>query len=120
MTLLSVGMMTINVSCNDYLDREPESAISPENYFKTEDQVKAYVDYIYSSVIISHSNAGTGYGIFGIDKGTDNQIDGAESKYVTGEWKVPNTDTNWNFKNIYYINLLLSGNRKNQKLKKGE
>jgi hypothetical protein len=108
MTLLSVGMMTINVSCNDYLDREPESAISPENYFKTEDQVKAYVDYIYSSVIISHSNAGTGYGIFGIDKGTDNQIDGAESKYVTGEWKVPNTDTNWNFKNIYYINYFFS------------
>ena len=52
-----------------------------------------------------HSASGT-YGIFGEDKGTDNQIEvNANDRYTQDRWKVPHSESdNWKFERIYRIN----------------
>lgn len=41
-SLIGLGASTL-ASCNDFLDREPITNVTPEAYFTTVDQVGAYV-----------------------------------------------------------------------------
>ncbi len=41
------------VSCNDYLDKEPLSSVSPELYFNMESHLQAYTDARYADVLPS-------------------------------------------------------------------
>lgn len=95
-------------SCEDFLDREPMSTISPETYYSTAAQLEANLNDEYPNVLPSHSN--WSYGLFGEDKGTDNQIEvTANDRYTTDRWKVPHSETdNWKFERIYRINFFLS------------
>lgn len=110
---LLIGMVIIGgflSSCDDFLDRTPQSSLSPETYFTNSAQLKAYADKMYPEILISHSNAGNSYGIYGINNGTDDQT-GAEAndRYTDGLWKVPNSETSdWNFQWIYHTNFFLS------------
>lgn len=45
-------------SCEDYLDREPISTVSPEIYFTEVSQIQSYADNLYTSILPSH---GTGW-----------------------------------------------------------
>ena len=36
---LSVGLIALFASCNDFLDMEPMSQITPENYYQTVSQI---------------------------------------------------------------------------------
>lgn len=104
------AVVTGLVSCDDFLDRTPQSNLSPETYFTNSSQLKAYADRMYPDILPSHSNSGNNYGIYGIDAGTDNQT-GAEASniYADGLWKVPNTESNdWKFDWIYHTNFFLS------------
>lgn len=51
-SLIGMGglMMT---SCNDFLEREPISSVTPEAYFTTADQVGAYVINYYPSMLVN-------------------------------------------------------------------
>lgn len=107
---LYIGLMSLVLcagftSCDDFLDKEPESVISPEVYFTDASQLQAYADGLYTSILPSHRYNNT-YGIFGEDKGTDNQIGvTAENRYTQDLWKVPNTESSdWNFELIYRLN----------------
>lgn len=95
-------------SCEDFLDREPMSTISPETYYSTAAQLEANLNDEYPNVLPSHNN--WSYGLFGEDKGTDNQIEvTANDRYTTDRWKVPHSETdNWKFERIYRINFFLS------------
>ena len=46
-SLIGLGASTL-ASCNDFLDREPITSVTPEAYFTTVDQVGAYVINYYS------------------------------------------------------------------------
>ncbi len=107
--LLSLGLSLSFTSCDSFLDREPQSTVSPQRYFNSSTQLKAYCDEIYTSILPSHVTNNT-YGIFGEDGGTDNQISRvANVRYSQDLWKVPNSEsTNWNFSNIYKLNYFLS------------
>ena len=39
--LMVLAMGGAMVSCNDLLDQEPQSSITPESYYKAEDQIQA-------------------------------------------------------------------------------
>lgn len=95
-------------SCEDFLDREPMSTISPETYYSTAAQLEANLNDEYPNVLPSHNN--WSYGLFGEDKGTDNQIEvTANDRYTADRWKVPHSETdNWKFERIYRINFFLS------------
>ena len=69
---LSVGLIALFASCNDFLDMEPMSQITPENYYQTVSQVEEFTNQLDTDVLVTHgSNSST----FEIDKNTDNQPD---------------------------------------------
>lgn len=94
-------------ACNDLLDQEPMSEISPEYYLNEETQLEAYVNGMYINILPYH--ASWNYGTFQTDQHTDNQAYmTVSSKYVPGEWKVSQNDgSNWYFGNIYNCNYFL-------------
>lgn len=96
-------------SCEDFLDREPLSQISPEIYFTDATQLERYVDGLYADILPSHGGKWS-YGIYGEDEDTDNQAGTtAHNRYADGLWKVPNSDdSDWNFEWIYRCNYFLS------------
>jgi len=95
-------------SCEDYLNREPMSTISPETYFSTAAQLEANLNDEYPNVLPSYGK--WGYGVFGEDNNTDNQIGvTAHERYTPDLWKVPHSEgSNWKFERIYRINFFLS------------
>lgn len=98
-----LGIILIGfTACNDFLDVQPESSITPNAYFTAEADLAAYSINLYNFTSI---NPGT-YGIstFGYDNGTDNQAQvGYSSRWVPGEWKVGSSTSDgdrnaaWNF-----------------------
>lgn len=103
--VLALSLGSVLVSCDDLLDQEPPSYLTPESYFKTEDQVMACANSFYNQ-LPSH---GYGYGLYSSDVNTDNQAgSGSDSKYLDGQWKVGLTNGNWNFSTIRAINYKLN------------
>lgn len=92
-------------SCNDFLDQEPKSNVTPESYYKAEDQVMACANSLYGN-LPSH---GYGYGLYSSDVNTDNQANrGSDGKYLDGQWKVGMTNGNWSWGTIRDINYKLN------------
>ncbi|MDO4781719.1 MAG: RagB/SusD family nutrient uptake outer membrane protein [Capnocytophaga felis] len=80
--ILSAGI----ISCNDFLEREPLSDISPNQFFTTEADLASYTIACYNFP----THAGWGAGTFVIDNGTDNQAGvNPSSRWKKGEWRVP-------------------------------
>lgn len=100
-------------ACNDFLDQEPMSSISPEVYFTSETQLAAYANKLYPDILPSHDN--WGYGMYGKDADTDNQADmDFHNRYVPGEWKTRQSEQDakgneaWYFEKIYSCNYFLN------------
>lgn len=102
------------MSCNDFLDREPMSNVSPEQYFSNASQLANYTNELYPYILPSHTptdlNRQYSYGIFGDDNNTDNQTGvSAADRYTSDRWKVEQKDDkNWKFELIYHCNYFLS------------
>ena len=95
-------------SCDDFLDKEPMSTMPPETYYTKAAQLEADLNKEYPNILPSYGS--WCYGIFGEDKGTDNQIEvNADDRYTLDRFKVPHSETdNWKFENIYRVNFFLS------------
>lgn len=106
-TALAVMIMSGTfISCDDFLDKEPPSYIVPEDYYRSEDQVQACVNALYTDVLPSH---GGSYGTFQTDGHTDNQaFTGASTRYASGQWKVGIDNGNWSWGTIRNINYQLN------------
>ena len=118
------GMAMAGTSCNDFLDTEPQSTVSPETYFNTADQLGAYVINYYSSYgtnwnadddsyggqLPSHGEGSQNYtSMLHDDTGTDNEISGdpGDRFYSGGAFQVPSDGGKWNFGNINSLNFFL-------------
>lgn len=103
-TCIAMGGTGLFASCDEFLDREPLSEVTPEAYFTTSDHFAAYSIAKYNSWFSSHS--GYGMGIGNGDGGTDNAVSGNynSNRYEKGAWKVPNTGGGWSFTDIRYCN----------------
>ena len=93
--LLFGGTLLTTTSCNDLLDLEPVSQITPESFYKTADQLGAYMINYYGELQNPFSDAmfhGGGYndGIARSDGNTDIQVvDGGSMKlFVPDKWEV--------------------------------
>lgn len=115
--LLGISLFAL-AACNDFLDEEPLSDVSPEQYLQTEDQLKSYVDNYYADysdyngnsddkggMLPSHYGSTNGSPYYD-DNATDNQY-GTNSRYLKDTWTVGQTDGKWNFSNIYALNYFL-------------
>lgn len=111
-TLLIVSASLLS-GCNDWLDKQPLSSVTPEQYFDTEAAVLSFVDGRYTDFLPSHGGwsgtTGWNYGRFAADATSDNQISagGPGSKFL-GLWLVPQTGGGYDFSNIYKCNWFFS------------
>lgn len=98
------GMFT---ACDDFLDKQPPSQLVPGDYYRTEDQLQSSANAFYTDILPSHRG---GYGIFGIDQYTDNQVnaESPDGKYADGQWKVGMTNGNWSWGLVRDINYQLN------------
>ncbi|MGK9120705.1 RagB/SusD family nutrient uptake outer membrane protein [Olivibacter jilunii] len=96
----------IFTSCKKFLDQEPLSDITPENYLTEESQLGAYAVGRYLDILPSHGN--WSFGTFGVDGNTDNMATPTlDNRYIPGQWRVDATGGDWNFSNIYQMNYFL-------------
>ncbi|QNE41957.1 RagB/SusD family nutrient uptake outer membrane protein (plasmid) [Hymenobacter sp. NBH84] len=91
--------------CNEFLDREPLSSVTPSNYFTGEADLAAFTVARYG-MFPTHS--GFNVGTFGNDNHTDNQAASTyATRWVPGEWRVPQSGGSWDFGNIRQMNYYL-------------
>jgi len=43
------------MSCQDFLEKEPPSYLTPEGYYTSDDQVQAVVNKLYTDILPSHN-----------------------------------------------------------------
>ncbi|MDR2968639.1 MAG: RagB/SusD family nutrient uptake outer membrane protein [Tannerellaceae bacterium] len=92
-------------ACNDYLDREPLTMVTPENYLTEETQLASYSNNLYATILPSHSGR---FGTFGLDQHTDHMAyEEYDNRYVPGQWKVGQSGGSWNFDMIYSCNYFI-------------
>lgn len=102
--LLFIGSL---LGCDDFLDREPISQITPETYLNEESQLGAYAIGLYPDVLPSHGDGS--FGTFGLDVHTDNMASKAyNDRFVPGQWKVDQNGGSWSFEVIYRCNYFLT------------
>ena len=92
--LLAMGMS----ACNKFMDREPLAKISPENFFKTEKDLKLYINSMYTMV----PDAETIY-----NEDMDNVVKSSVSEFLTGKRQIPVTGGGWSWSELRKINYFL-------------
>ncbi len=105
--LLSMAVCGSLASCDDFLDREPQSNVSPEQFFADASQLQAYADDIYPKIL--PGSGGNSYGFYANDAGTDNQVGlTPPNRYTPTDWKVSQDGGDWSFETIYRINFFFA------------
>ena len=95
--------LTALTACNDFLDREPESSVTPASYFSSVEDLAAYSINRYASNFTAISPGSYGIGPFAYDNATDNQAaTGYSTRWVPGEWQTGSGS--WDFTEIRNCN----------------
>ena len=102
--IFSAAIMTMLLSsCNDFLDREPQSQIIPEVYLNNEKHLEAYTANMYTS-LLNHNSFGYA-SMLCADAGTDDKVNRDDVPlYKPGELRVPEKEGSWNFEKIRACN----------------
>lgn len=99
--IYSLALSALFTSCNDMLDITPPSSITPEDYLTEESQLTAYAIKRYEK--LPNADGGIPY-----DNNTDNAAGMSYSSlYTDGDYKVGETEGDWDFTEIYQINYFL-------------
>lgn len=106
-SILASGLMgasALLMGCNDFLDREPLSNVTPNAYLKSEVDLATFTVSQYN--FPSHGGWGMGTHVF--DNHTDNQATSNYStRWVPQEHRVPQSGGSWSFGDIRQINFYL-------------
>lgn len=102
--LFILSATIIFVGCDDFLNRQPLSNVTPAQYLYQEADLAAYTLNRYNFP----THAGWSMGTFDLDRHTDNQVRGNPSaRWAPGEWRVPSSGGAWSFGSIYQLNYFL-------------
>ena len=116
--LLLSCSLAILPACDDFLDEEPQSEVSPEKYLLNESQLEAYVNKYYADYDNWKSDSDDIGGMipsfwgsengstYKDDNATDNQ-QGTNGRYLKDTWTVAQSGGKWNFTNINALNYYL-------------
>lgn len=89
-------------ACNDFLDKEPLSSLTPEQYLTTEANVASYATDLYN-ILPVHGE--WDWGRFQDDNNTDNMAYVTPSDiFAPGYWRVGQTGGTYEFSGIYRCN----------------
>ncbi len=107
---ITITLLTLTIlfasSCNDFLDQQPLSSITPDNYLQEESQLAAYAVGQYPGILPSHGN--WSFGTFGTDGNTDDMaVPVLDYKYIPGLWRVDASGGDWSFSSIFQLNYFL-------------
>ena len=106
-SMLVLGASLGLTSCNDFLDKEPESNVTPASFFTSADDLAAYTVNLYG-VLTSIGPGSYGMSTYAYDNDTDNQAGtGYSNRWVPGNWKVGQSGGAWDFGNIRNVNYFL-------------
>src|SRR5690625_1011504 len=91
--LIAIAVLVVLVAgCDDFLNRNPLSDVTPAEYLWHEADLAAYTINRYNFP----SHGGWGVGTFASDNHTDNQAtSGYATRWVPGEWRVPSSGGAW-------------------------
>lgn len=80
----------VGTSCNDFLDREPITNITPQAYFKAESELQAYLTNYYQTVFNNAIRGNYNAGPLNLDGDTDDMVVGEANTtyYGQGRWLV--------------------------------
>lgn len=103
-----IGLVTLGLtSCNDFLDQEPLSSLSPESFYTDEGQVQAASNKLYQDIMPNHET--WNYGYYSYDNGTDNQTNkNPGGRFAKDLWLVGNTNSSWSWGNVRNVNYQLN------------
>jgi hypothetical protein len=105
--LITISLVFLAESCNEFLEITPPSTIAPENYLTDESHLAAYTITRYN--FRTQALASDNYGPFTDDTHTDNQATRSyNNRFVPGQWKVEQSGGKWEFDSIYRRNYFLS------------
>lgn len=103
---LTCVLLTLFTACNDdYLDRYPLDKVSPETFFKTDNDLKLYANRFYT---IFPVHRGYSMGSFGADANSDNMLPTTFNSRLAGNTNVPTRGGGWSWGNIRQANYFLA------------
>ena len=79
-------MALISLSCNKFLDRKPQDAITDLNYWQTTDELKLYCNNFYPSLYIPDPSA---------DNQSDNCVPNSPNSWLYGLTTIPASGGGW-------------------------
>ncbi|MGQ1943421.1 RagB/SusD family nutrient uptake outer membrane protein [Ornithobacterium rhinotracheale] len=100
-----MALATITLfGCNEFLDKEPKSEITQNDYYNNSDQLMSYLYPFYLKVFETHRDYSMG--TFADDNDTDNQSVGRKPSdiWAPGRKLVPNGGGEWDFSTIRDLN----------------
>ena len=103
--ILYIMLAVFLCSCNNLLNIEPPSMISPDQYFTDASQLANYANQFYADNDVFPQHGNYTFGIFAYDAGTDNMTGPSyNTMYVPGRWLVPQDGGGWDFSQIRQCN----------------
>lgn len=105
--ILFIGLVSLLISCSDYLDREPLDQISTDQYWKTANDLQNYTLQYYAN-FPTFRNISSGYtGNIGWDayRGSDHQIIQTPATQMNGTRTIVQSGGSWVWTNIRSINI---------------
>ena len=98
-------------SCSeDFLERYPLDELSPQEYFRTANDLKLYANSFYT-LLPSHS--GYGGGTFWSEQNSDNMVPAVPDKRLSGIRTIPSTGGGWDWSTIREANYFFDNCYKN-------
>ena len=80
--IVSAATLLLSAGCNDFLDRQPITNITPEKYFRTADELAAYTVNYYETFFTTYRN-NWNVGPIWEDASTDNLVRGGSDNSTT-------------------------------------
>ena len=80
--IVSAATLLLSAGCNDFLDRQPITNITPEKYFKSADELAAYTVNYYETFFTTYRN-NWNVGPIWEDASTDNLVRGGSDNSTT-------------------------------------
>ena len=86
--IVSAATLLLSAGCNDFLDRQPITNITPEKYFKSADELAAYTVNYYETFFTTYRN-NWNVGPIWEDASTDNLVRGGSDNGTTLQYFSP-------------------------------
>ena len=94
------------VSCSDFLNRPPYDQFDDEEFWKSEDQARAFMYAVYPTIFPGYGSGTTDPTTFYFETSNDDYMSSVAQSEL-GPVEIPTSDGNWSFTNVRKANYIL-------------